>query len=158
MDPHTGTAADVPFDRTHQQEDTGTEAGSPLADRDRCSLCPHEPADLECREELATLAVDVDMEVYFPMQRAPDGLTALEGLAHQMEPGAVEDAAELHREGACRRLRGSLSTSLATRELPPLRGTGRAGMRAHRRSMRRHGGWLRKHYAAQQGREESVAH
>ena len=44
---HTGVAADVPFDRTHQQEDTGAEAGSPLASRDRCSLCPHDPADLD---------------------------------------------------------------------------------------------------------------
>lgn len=71
------------------------------------------------------------MEVYFPRQRVPDGLAALEGLAHQMEPEAVEGSAELHREGACRRLRGSLSTGLATRELPPPRGTGSAGMRVN---------------------------
>jgi hypothetical protein len=39
MDPHPGVPADVPFDRPHQQEDTGAEAGRPLADRDRGALC-----------------------------------------------------------------------------------------------------------------------
>ena len=82
MDSHPGVAADNPFDRTHQQEDTGTDAGSPRANRDRRSLCPHDPADLECREDLTTLAVDIDMEVHFPMQGAPDGIAAMEGLAH----------------------------------------------------------------------------
>jgi hypothetical protein len=128
MDPHTGIVADGPFNRPHQQEYTGAEAGSPLANRDRGALGPHEPADLEGREELAPLAVDIDMEVHVPMQRAPDGIAALESLSHQMEPGAVDDAAPLHREGACRRLRGSLATDLATRERSPPRGTCRAGM------------------------------
>ena len=149
MDPHTGVAANVPFDCTHQQEDTGADAGSPLANRDRRSLGPHDPADLECREDLATLAVDVDMEVHFPMQRAPDGIAALESLSNQLEPGSVDDAAELHREGACRRLRCSRSTSLAALELPPPRGTCSACMRARLQSMRRNSGWLRKQYAAQ---------
>src|SRR5262245_12090007 len=82
MDPHTGVAADVPFDGAHQQEDTGADTGSPLANRDRRSLCPHDPADLECREDLATLAVDINMEVYVPMQRTPDGIAALESLSN----------------------------------------------------------------------------
>jgi len=141
MDPHTGVAADGPFDRTHQQEDTGAEAGSPLANRDRRALCPHEPADLECREELAPLAVDIDMEVHFPMQRVPDGITALERVSNQLEPRAVDDTAQLHREGACCRLRFSLAAGLAALELPPPRGTGKAGMRARLQRMRRHGGW-----------------
>jgi hypothetical protein len=34
MDPQTGVAADAPFDRTHQQEDTGADARSALADND----------------------------------------------------------------------------------------------------------------------------
>src|SRR5215470_3571471 len=123
MDPHTGVGADVPFDRTHQQEDTGANAGSPLADRDRCFLCSHDPADLECGEDLTTLAVDIYMEVHFPMQRTPDGIAALEGLSNQIEPGSIDDTAELHREGACRRPRFSLSTGLGTLELPvPPRG------------------------------------
>src|SRR5262249_54110674 len=156
MDPHMGVAADMPFDRTHQQEDTGADAGSPRADRDRRSLRPHDPADLECREELATRAVDVDMEVHVPMQRAPDGIAAPEGLSHQMEPGAVGDATELHREGACRRLHCALSTRLATLELPPPRGPCRAGMRARLRSMRGHGDGLRKHGAAQRHGERAA--
>src|SRR5215510_9114269 len=144
MDPHTGVAADVPLDCTHQQEDTGADAGSPLANRDRRSLCPHDPADLKCREDLATLAVDVDMEVHFPMQRVPDGIAALERVSNQLEPGTVDDATELHREGACCRLRFSLATGLAALELPPPRSTGNAGMRARRQRMCRHGGWRRK--------------
>ena len=82
MDPHTGGAANIPLDCTHQQEDTGADTGSPLANRDRRSRCPHEPADLECREDLATLTVDVDMEVHVPMQRVPDGIAALESLSN----------------------------------------------------------------------------
>ena len=100
-------------------------------------------------KNLATLAVDVNMEVDGPMQRAPDGIAALESLSNQLEPGAVEDAAELHREGACRRLRFALSTSLAALELPPPRGTCNACMHARLRSMRRKGGWLQKPCAAQ---------
>ena len=84
------------------------------------------------------------MEVHGPMQRAPDGIAALEGLSHQMEPGAVEDAAERHREGAGRCLRFALSTGRAALELPPPRGTGDACMRARLRSMRRYGGGRRK--------------
>src|SRR5262245_8267787 len=98
-------------------------AGSPRANRDRRSLCPHDPTDLEGREDLATLAVDVDMEVHFPMQRVPDGIAALERVSNQLEPGSVDDAAELHREGACCHLRCSLATTLAALELLPPRGT-----------------------------------
>src|SRR5262245_47680024 len=132
MDSHPGVTADGPFDRTHQQEDTGADAGSPRANRDRRSLCPHDPTDLEGREDLATLAVDVDMEVHFPMQRVPDGIAALERVSNQLEPGSVDDAAELHRVGACCRLHFLLATGLAALELPPPRGTGNAVMRAHR--------------------------
>src|SRR5262249_20134857 len=77
-------------------------------------------------------------------------IAALESLSNQLEPGSVNDAAELHREGACRRLRFSRSTGLAALELPPPRGTCRACMRARLRSRRRNGGWGRKQWAAQQ--------
>src|SRR5262249_50745303 len=99
-----------------------------------------------------------DMEGHVPMQRAPDGLATPEGLSHQLEPGAVEDAAELHREGACRHLRCALATGLATRELPPPRGACRAGMRARRRSMCRHGDGLQKHGATQHCSGEGAAY
>src|SRR4029450_9314391 len=93
--------------------------------------------------------VDVDLEVHFSMQRAPDGIAALESLSNQLEPGSVDDAAELHREGACRPFRFSLSTSLAALEFPPPRSTCRAYMRPQLRSMRRNSGRLRKQYATQ---------
>jgi len=80
------------------------------------------------------------MEVYFPRQRVPDGLAALEGLAHQMGPEAVEGSAELHREGACRRLRGSLSTGIATREASTTARYWQCWHARQLRSIRRHGG------------------
>ena len=157
MDSETGVGADAPRDRAHQQEDAGADARSAPADRDRCSLGSQHPADLQRREDLSTLAVDVDMEFDLPAQRSSGGIAALESLLHQTESGSVDPAAEFHREGACRRLGCSLSTGVAALEFPPSRRTRGARMRVRLRGMRWNGAQRRKQCAAQRDGEEGPA-